>query len=67
MGFTTYVEGEGPNNEISVKRAEVVEFGEGGSTEHCPVPAVTTPVQSFAGKETHSLLAGTEKVTSPPI
>ena len=63
LGFTTYVEGEGPNNEIRVPRAEVVEFGEGGSTTGCPTPTVTTPVQSFAGKETHSLFAGIEQVT----
>jgi len=63
MGFTTYVEGEGPNNEIKVRRAEIAEFGEGGSSSGCPVPALTTPVQSFAGKETHSLFAGPEKVT----
>jgi hypothetical protein len=62
MGFTTYIEGEGPHNEIKARRVEVVEFGEGGDTTGCPVPAVTTPAQSFAGKETHSLFAGTEKV-----
>jgi len=63
LAFTTYVEGEGPSNEIKVPRAEVVEFGEGGSTTGCPVPAVTTPVQSFAGKETHTLPASSEKIT----
>ncbi len=63
LGFTTYVEAEGPNNEIRVPRVELVEFGEGGSTSGCPLPALTTPVQSFAGQETHTLPASAEKIT----
>ncbi len=48
-----------------VRRAEVVEFGEGGSTNGCPTVPVTKPTQSYQGESTNEVKAGTElKITS---
>jgi hypothetical protein len=46
-------------HQTEVKHAEVVEFGEGGSTTGCPTVPVTTPTQSFLGEPTNTVPAGT--------
>jgi hypothetical protein len=59
LALTYYYEYTGAHHENQVDRAEVVEFGEGGSTTECPVSTVTTPTQSLKGATTHEVPAGT--------
>jgi hypothetical protein len=40
--------------------AEVLRFGEGGSTAGCPQAPVTTPTQSYRGEITHKVAVGAE-------
>jgi hypothetical protein len=56
LALTFYKEYE---HEVEVKRAEVVEFGEGGKTEGCPTVPVTTPTQKLNGEPVHEVPAGT--------
>lgn len=56
LTFYDEFEGEPPK---STPRAELLEFGEGGSTKGCPTVPVTKPVQSFNGAPTGEIPAGT--------
>jgi hypothetical protein len=65
LALTFYKEFEGPKHEVEKKRAEVVKFGEGGSTVGCPggkegaeVP-LTKPTQSLHGEPASEVPAGT--------
>lgn len=55
LALTYYKENEGAGHEQVVPRAEVVEFGEGGSTKGCPVPKLTTPAQYYHEVPTNEL------------
>ncbi len=61
LAFTYYIEKLGPGHEEEVPRAEVVEFGEGGSTTGCPTVSVSTPSQSYHGEPTNKVPANSEK------
>ncbi len=67
LALTYYTEDVGAGHEKEEQRAEVVQFGEGGSTKGCPIPNVTTPAQRFHGVLTNEIPLGESTEVSSVI
>ena len=57
LALTYYQEDIGAGHLETVDRAEVVDFGEGGSITGCPTVPVTTPTQTYHAEPTNTIPA----------